>query len=107
MHQSGAFRGSGGCGWCGRTADLVNPLSLAAEAAAIEHGHDRCHGEGRPSARVCGKTGTAHYGNGPSPPSHGWFIGYRGDLAFAVLVEGVGLGAGRAGPIASAFLRKL
>jgi hypothetical protein len=46
MHQSGAFRGSGGCGWCGRTADLVNPLSLAAEAAAIEHGHDRCRGEG-------------------------------------------------------------
>ena len=56
---------------------------------------------------VYGKTGTAQYGNGPNPPSHGWFIGYRGDLAFAVLVEGGGLGADSAGPIANAFLRKL
>jgi cell division protein FtsI/penicillin-binding protein 2 len=56
---------------------------------------------------VYGKTGTAQYGNGPHPPSHGWFIGYQGDLAFAVLVEGGGLGADSAGPIANAFLRKL
>jgi hypothetical protein len=35
------------------------------------------------------------------------FTGYRGDLAFAVLVEGGGLGADSAGPIANAFLRKL
>ena len=45
--------------------------------------------------------------NGPNPPSHGWFIGYRGDVAFAVLVEGGGLGADSAGPIANAFLRNL
>jgi hypothetical protein len=44
---------------------------------------------------------------GPDPPSHGWFIGYRGDLAFAVLVEGGGTGADSAGPIANAFLREL
>src|SRR6185437_13516591 len=56
---------------------------------------------------VYGKTGTAEFGNGPHPPSHGWFIGYQGDLAFAVLVEGGGLGADSAGPIANAFLRKL
>ncbi|MGO9079288.1 MAG: penicillin-binding transpeptidase domain-containing protein [Streptosporangiaceae bacterium] len=56
---------------------------------------------------VYGKTGTAQYGTGPNPPSHGWFIGYRGDLAFAVLVEGGGTGADSAGPIANAFLRKL
>jgi hypothetical protein len=56
---------------------------------------------------VYGKTGTAQYGSGPNPPSHGWFIGYRGDLAFAVLVEGGGTGADSAGPIANAFLRKL
>jgi Penicillin binding protein transpeptidase domain/NTF2-like N-terminal transpeptidase domain len=56
---------------------------------------------------VYGKTGTAEYGTGPNPPSHGWFIGYRGDLAFAVLVEGGGLGADSAGPIANAFLRNL
>jgi Penicillin binding protein transpeptidase domain/NTF2-like N-terminal transpeptidase domain len=56
---------------------------------------------------VYGKTGTAEYGSGPNPPAHGWFIGYRGDLAFAVLVEGGGTGADSAGPIANAFLRKL
>jgi len=56
---------------------------------------------------VYGKTGTAQYGSGPNPPSHGWFIGYRGDLAFAVLVEGGGTGADSAGPIANAFLHKL
>jgi cell division protein FtsI/penicillin-binding protein 2 len=54
---------------------------------------------------VYGKTGTAEYGSGTNPASHGWFIGYRGDLAFAVLVEGGGFGANSAGPIANAFLR--
>jgi cell division protein FtsI/penicillin-binding protein 2 len=33
---------------------------------------------------VRGKTGTAQYGDGTG--AHGWFVGYRGDLAFAVLV---------------------
>ena len=56
---------------------------------------------------VYGKTGTAEYGSGPNPPSHGWFIGYRGDLAFAVLVEGGGFGASSAGPIAASLLRKI
>ena len=54
---------------------------------------------------VYGKTGTAQYGTGAH--SHGWFIGYRGDLAFAVLVEGGGLGADSAGPVANAFVRKM
>ena len=58
-------------------------------------------------AGVYGKTGTAEYGAGPHTPSHGWFIGYRGDLAFAVLVEGGGLGADSAGPVANAFLHQL
>jgi transpeptidase family protein/MecA-like transpeptidase family protein/penicillin-binding protein len=56
---------------------------------------------------VYGKTGTAEYGSGPNPPSHAWFIGYRGDLAFAVLVEGGGVGADASAPIASAFLHKV
>lgn len=33
---------------------------------------------------VYGKTGTAEYTN--DGRSHGWFVGYRGDLAFAVLI---------------------
>ena len=55
---------------------------------------------------VYGKTGTAEYGSGSPPKAHGWFIGYRGDLAFAVLVEGGGYGASSAAPIANAFLRR-
>lgn len=35
-----------------------------------------------------GKTGTAQFGDGSQ--AHGWFIGYRGDLAFATLVVGGG-----------------
>ncbi|GAA1289474.1 penicillin-binding transpeptidase domain-containing protein [Saccharothrix xinjiangensis] len=37
---------------------------------------------------VRGKTGTAQFGDGAR--AHGWFVGYRGDLAFAVLVVGGG-----------------
>jgi hypothetical protein len=35
--------------------------------------------------QVFGKTGTAQFGDGVH--AHGWFTGYRGDVAFAVLVE--------------------
>jgi cell division protein FtsI/penicillin-binding protein 2 len=56
---------------------------------------------------TAGKTGTAEYGSGDNPPTHAWFIGYRGDLAFAVLVEGGGTGAEAAAPLASAFLKGL
>jgi len=37
---------------------------------------------------VRGKTGTAQFGDGSH--SHGWFVGYRGDLAFAVLLTDAG-----------------
>ena len=58
-------------------------------------------------AGVFGKTGTAEFGSGQNPPAHAWFVGYRGDLAFAVLVEGGGVGADASAPIANAFLRNL
>jgi hypothetical protein len=48
-----------------------------------------------------GKTGTAEYSAGHS---HAWFIGYRGDLAFAVYVERGGEGGRVAAPIAARFL---
>lgn len=38
----------------------------------------------KPYGDVRGKTGTAQFGDGVH--SHGWFMGYRGDLAFATLV---------------------
>ena len=129
----------------GQGTDLVNPLSQATVAAAIESGswrppvlvtdpapqqsaQPRKLSTGilsslRPMMRavvtkgtaagvgfgpgVYGKTGTAEYGSGSNPPSHAWFIGYRGNLAFAVLVEGGGVGADASAPIANAFLRKV
>jgi hypothetical protein len=58
-------------------------------------------------AGTAGKTGTAEYGSGEHPPTHSWFIGYRGDLAFAVIVEGGGTGAAVAAPVAARFLNAL
>ncbi|MEV7005765.1 penicillin-binding transpeptidase domain-containing protein [Streptosporangium sp. NPDC051022] len=58
-------------------------------------------------AGTAGKTGTAEYGTGEQPPTHAWFIGYRGDLAFSVIVEGGGTGAKAAAPIAARFLSAL
>jgi cell division protein FtsI/penicillin-binding protein 2 len=56
---------------------------------------------------IAGKTGTAEYGSGDPPPTHAWFIAYRGDLAIAVLVEKGKSGAEAAAPIAQAFFTAL
>ncbi|MBA9003944.1 penicillin-binding transpeptidase domain-containing protein [Thermomonospora cellulosilytica] len=57
---------------------------------------------GLPSG-TAGKTGTAEIGTGDA--AHAWFIGYRDDLAFAVLVAGGGSGADAAAPLAARFLK--
>jgi cell division protein FtsI/penicillin-binding protein 2 len=57
--------------------------------------------------RVCGKTGTAEFGTGDPLPTHAWFLGFRGDLAFAVVVEGGGVGGRVAAPVAARFLNGL
>ncbi|MBO0693428.1 MAG: hypothetical protein J2P58_11070 [Acidimicrobiaceae bacterium] len=54
-----------------------------------------------------GKTGTAEFGAGPHPATHAWFIGFRGDLAFAVFVYGGGTGGTVAAPIAARLLNAL
>ena len=57
-----------------------------------------------PGQQIGGKTGTAEIG-GPDPNrTHAWFIGYRGNLAFAVLAEGGGVGGRVAAPLAARFL---
>jgi len=56
---------------------------------------------------TAGKTGTAEFGTGNPLPTHAWFIGFRGDLAFAVVVDGGGVGGRVAAPIASRFLNAL
>ncbi|WP_291794769.1 penicillin-binding transpeptidase domain-containing protein [Brevibacterium sp.] len=60
-----------------------------------------------PGPAVHGKTGTAEYGGETPPRTHSWFVGYQGDLAFAVLVEDGGFGAEAAVPMAEDFLRAL
>jgi cell division protein FtsI/penicillin-binding protein 2 len=57
--------------------------------------------------KVAGKTGTAEFGTGDPLPTHAWFIGFRGDLAFSVIVEDGGVGGRVAAPIAATFLRSL
>jgi cell division protein FtsI/penicillin-binding protein 2 len=58
-----------------------------------------------PGQPVFGKTGTAEFGSGKPPPTDAWFIGFRGDVAFAVVVQGGGVGGQVAAPIAASFLR--
>jgi cell division protein FtsI/penicillin-binding protein 2 len=53
---------------------------------------------------VAAKTGTAEFGTETPPRTHAWMIGYRGELAFAVLLEDGGAGGADAGPVAAAFL---
>ncbi|MEU6036030.1 penicillin-binding transpeptidase domain-containing protein [Actinomadura sp. NPDC047616] len=61
-------------------------------------------GAGLPEG-TAGKTGTAEVGDGGDP--HAWFIGFRGDVAFAVLVASGGSGGRTAAPLAARFLRAL
>jgi cell division protein FtsI/penicillin-binding protein 2 len=56
---------------------------------------------------VAGKTGTAQFGGGENPPSHAWFVGFQGDLAFAVFVEAGEFGGSTAAPIAADFLNSI
>ncbi|WP_243742440.1 penicillin-binding transpeptidase domain-containing protein [Actinorugispora endophytica] len=59
------------------------------------------------AGEVYGKSGTAEYGTaeeGEDLPAHGWFVGYEGDVAFAVLVEDGNSGSGAAAPLAKRFL---
>lgn len=52
---------------------------------------------------VAGKSGTAEFGGGDPPPTHAWFIAYRGDLALSVLVEKGRAGGTVAAPLAARF----
>jgi cell division protein FtsI/penicillin-binding protein 2 len=56
---------------------------------------------------VRGKSGTAEFGGGDPPPTHAWFIAFRGDLAVAVLVERGRSGGSVAAPLAARFFSAL
>ncbi|MEU4687718.1 penicillin-binding transpeptidase domain-containing protein [Actinoplanes sp. NPDC023714] len=59
-----------------------------------------------PGKPVHGKTGTAEFENG-SEETHSWFVGYQGDVAFAVMVQKGGAGSEAAVPIVRRFLTSL
>ncbi|HEY0471198.1 MAG TPA: penicillin-binding transpeptidase domain-containing protein [Kribbella sp.] len=50
------------------------------------------------------KTGTAEVVSNGKVITNGWMVGYRGDVAFAVVVEGGASGSKAAGPILNNFL---
>jgi len=60
-----------------------------------------------PGGPVFGKTGTAEFGTTNPPATRAWFVGWQGNVAFAVLVEEGKSGATVAAPIAKTFLGNL
>uniref|UniRef100_UPI00069CBFD2 penicillin-binding transpeptidase domain-containing protein n=1 Tax=Nocardiopsis sp. RV163 TaxID=1661388 RepID=UPI00069CBFD2 len=62
---------------------------------------------------VHAKSGTAEFGTAEDAdedgelPSHAWMVGFKGDVAFAVVVEGGGGGSSVAGPLAASFTNGL
>ncbi|MGW5880075.1 penicillin-binding transpeptidase domain-containing protein [Nocardiopsis terrae] len=59
---------------------------------------------------VYGKTGSAEFGTPEEDeelPTHAWMVGYKGDVAFAVVVDGGGGGGSVAGPLAADFTNAL
>ncbi len=59
-----------------------------------------------PGGPVFGKTGTAEFDSDPAH-AHSWFIGYQGDIAFAVFVNNGGVSTAGAVPIAKKLLDAL
>ncbi|GAB3422667.1 penicillin-binding transpeptidase domain-containing protein [Flindersiella endophytica] len=60
----------------------------------------------QPGVQVFAKTGTAEYGSATPLRTHAWMIGFRGDLAFAVIIDDGGGGGKDAGPVARQFLQE-
>jgi cell division protein FtsI/penicillin-binding protein 2 len=91
------------------SAPAIDPAvltSLRGFMATVDQVGGTAAGAGLP-AGVFSKTGTAEFGHENPPQTHAWFIGYRGNLAFAVIVEGGGVGGQVAAPLAAKFLAAL
>ncbi|MGH9056338.1 MAG: penicillin-binding transpeptidase domain-containing protein [Acidimicrobiales bacterium] len=64
-------------------------------------------GTGLPAGTFA-KTGTAQYGSGNPLPTDAWLMGYRGDVAFAMVVQNAGGNGGPTdGPVVARFLDAL
>jgi cell division protein FtsI/penicillin-binding protein 2 len=84
-------------------SDLNTVRSLMRLVVTNGTGIDLARTPGEPRC----KTGTAEFGTGNPPPTHAWFICYRGDLAISVLVEKGRSGGTVAAPIAARFFAAL
>ncbi len=62
---------------------------------------------GVPGGPVYAKTGTAEFGSATPPLTHGWLVGWQGDVAFAAFVDTGRSGAVAAGPVVRGFLTAL
>ena len=60
-----------------------------------------------PGPAISGKTGTAQFDDAHPDRTHSWFIGFRGDLAFAVFIQEGGLSTAGAVPLAGQFFKLL
>jgi cell division protein FtsI/penicillin-binding protein 2 len=60
-----------------------------------------------PGRPVFAKTGTAEFDKGNGTGTNAWMIGYRGDIAFSVLVENGKSGSEDAAPIVVSLLNGL
>jgi cell division protein FtsI/penicillin-binding protein 2 len=89
-----------------RTLPPATALALRNFMASVVQGEGTAAGAGLPPGTF-GKTGTAEFGDANPPQTHAWFVGYRDNLAFAVIVEGGGVGGRVAAPIAARFLNAL
>jgi cell division protein FtsI/penicillin-binding protein 2 len=93
----------------GHTTSAALPAAIVAPlqqmmAGVVTRGTARTAGL---PAGTHGKTGTAQYGSGSPLPTHAWFTGYRGRLAFCVYLENGESGGRSAAPIAAQLLRSL
>jgi cell division protein FtsI/penicillin-binding protein 2 len=99
-----------------RTADTPAPRPAALDGRAVAQIRSMMAGvvasgtgtvlRDAPGGPVRGKTGTAEHG-GPGSEPYVWFVGYQGDVAFAVLVEAGHSGGTDAAPVAKRFLTNL
>jgi cell division protein FtsI/penicillin-binding protein 2 len=81
------------------TADLKQMMAQVVSSGTAA-------GTGLPAGTYA-KTGTAEYGTGTPQPTDAWLIGYRGDIAFAMVLQGTGNGGPTDGPIVARFLDQL
>jgi cell division protein FtsI/penicillin-binding protein 2 len=89
----------------------VHPLPVAVKsglqqmmAEVVTNG--TAAGTGLPAGTYA-KTGTAEYGTGTPQPTDAWLMGFRGDIAFAMVLQGTGNGGPTDGPIVARFLNAL